>query len=153
MKTRFREPYFRIFKIFSKQQRPETRNQRPETRNQRPETRVSDQFKADYIFAEKIRKSLKEFHIFKRVFFGSGSVFWYHFQACPFRRAARTLNRARMFTTPSIVHVSNELRISVSYLLFAPKIRITKAVNFGSSAKSRPRCHRQRCHAGSSAGA
>ena len=51
-----------------------------------------------------------------------------------------------MFTTPSIVHVSNELHISFSYLVAAPKIRIAKAVNFGSSAKSRPRCHRQRCH-------
>ena len=34
------------------------------------------------MFAETIRESLKEFKILKRVFFGSGSVFWYHFQAC-----------------------------------------------------------------------
>ena len=49
-------------------------------------------------------------------------------------------------------HVSNELRINFSYLLSAPKIRIAKAVNFGSSAKSRPRCHRQRCHGGTTHG-
>ena len=33
--------------------------------------------------------------------------------------------------------------------LVAPKIPVANAVNFGSSAKSRPRCHRQRCHGGS----
>ena len=66
------------------------------------------------------------------------------------RRAARALNRATpsIFTTPSVVHPSSELHMSFSYLVVAPKIRVAKAVNFGSSAKSRPRCHRQRCHGG-----
>ena len=49
-------------------------------------------------------------------------------------------------------HCFHELHMSFSYLVVAPKIRVAKAVNFGSSAKSRPRCHRQRCHGGTTHG-
>ena len=49
-------------------------------------------------------------------------------------------------------HCFHELHMSFSYLVVALKIRVAKAVNFGSSAKSRPRCHRQRCHGGTTHG-